>query len=299
MDEVIVFVPATSANLGPGFDCLGLALDLWNTTAFRLGGEGIRVSVKGEGSDILPSTPDNLVVRAFSEVYRRMEATQPGDIRLECENLIPLGSGMGSSAAAVLTGLLAANCFLGEPLSRLEILRIANEIEGHPDNAAAALFGGLVTVLPDLDPPLVHTTQVKPLDVILVLPDISLSTKAARDVLPAQVGLKDAVHNLGRTALVVKALHEGDLTLLAKVMDDRLHQPYRLGLIPGAEQAIRAAQRAGAAAALSGAGPGVIAFVSDETLKVEDEMRQAFLDAKVESRVFRLRVSTNAARWYA
>ncbi|MEW6650441.1 MAG: homoserine kinase [Chloroflexota bacterium] len=298
MNEVIVGVPATSANLGPGFDCLALALDLWNTTSFRLGGDGIQVTVNGEGSDILPKDTGNLVAQGFTALYVRREATMPRDVQIECNNLIPLASGLGSSAAAVLSGLLAANFFLGQPLSRLEILRLAVEVEGHADNAAAALFGGLVVVAADMNPPVVKSFPIEPVNLVVVLPCYNLSTNAARSVLPKQVSRAEAVFNLGRAALVVEALKEGNRKLLLRVMEDRLHQPHRLGLIPGAAKAIAAAQRLGCASALSGAGPGVIAFADDDAEMVADAMQAEFRAAGLESRCFFLTATTQTARWY-
>ncbi len=298
MSEVIIGVPATSANLGPGFDCLGLALDLWNTTTFRLGGDGIQVSITGEGSEVLPRDTGNLVVQGFTALYVRREATMPRDLQIECSNLIPLASGLGSSAAAVLSGLLAANFFLGQPLSRLEILRLAMEVEGHADNAAAALFGGLVVVAAETNPPLVKPIPIQPANLVVVLPRLALSTRAARAVLPNQISRADAVFNLGRTALVIEALREGDRKLLQRVMEDRLHQPQRLGLIPGAAEAMSAAHRLGCPAALSGAGPSVIAFADDNANAVAEAMQTAFRATGLESRCFFLPTTTQAARWY-
>ncbi len=298
MSEVIVGVPATSANLGPGFDCLGLALDLWNTTSFRLGGDGIQVTVIGEGSDVLPRDTGNLVVQGFTALYVRREATMPRDLHIECNNLIPLGSGLGSSAAAVLSGLLAANFFLGQPLSRLDILRLAMEVEGHADNAAAALFGGLVVVAVETNPPLVKSIPIQSANLVVVLPRLALSTSTARAVLPDPINRADAVFNLGRTALVVEALREGDRKLLQRVMEDRLHQPQRLNLIPGAAEAIQAAQRMGCPAALSGAGPSVFAFADDNAEVVAEAMQSAFRTAGLESRCLFLSTTTQTARWY-
>jgi len=298
MNEVVVTVPASSANLGPGFDCLGLALDLWNTTTFRLGGDGIRVHVEGEGAGKLPEDTGNLVVQAFTTLYVRREATMPRDLQVECHNLIPIESGLGSSTAAILTGLIAANFFLGQPLTRLELLRMTIDIEGHADNAAAALFGGLVLVASDLHPPIVRSYTLPALNLVVVVPKVDLSTREARKLLPAMVERCDAIFNLNRTALVIDALREGDRKLLMTAMDDRLHQPYRFPLIPGSQAAIRAANELGAAAALSGAGPSVIAFANDNANAVAQTMQAAFRAAGVESRCYHLTPTMKAAHWY-
>ncbi len=263
--SVSVRVPATTANLGPGFDCLGLTLDLWNRSTFTLSGQGIRVKLKGEGRGWLPTDERNLIAQAFLRFYGAMGKPAPQGLEIICDNQIPLGSGLGSSAAASLAGLLGANALLGGPANRQEVLSLAVEIEGHPDNAAAALWGGLVVVISHDQQPEVFRFEPAPLKVVVVLPSIYLPTSAARAVLPKMVPLADAVYNLGRTALVVEALRSGDLALLGKAMRDRLHQPYRLNLIPGAEQALRAACQSGAAAAaISGAGPSLIAFPVSE-----------------------------------
>lgn len=295
--SVKVRVPATTANLGPGFDCLGLALDLWNVATFRpdAGGTGVRVRVRGEGAGVLPEDGENLVARAATMLLRQQGAQLPAGLEIECENGIPLGSGLGSSGAAVLAGLLGANALLGKRLKQAEILRLAVEIEGHADNAAAALEGGLVIVAAAQDRFLTRRVEVPELPVCIVLPAVDLPTRAARAALPASVPMADAVFNLGRTALVVEALRAGDLGLLGAAMDDRLHQPYRFPLIPGALSARAAALEAGAiAAGLSGAGPSLAAF-GGEPAQVAAAMQAAFTAAGVRSRAFITRVSGDGA----
>lgn len=289
---VSVRVPATTANLGPGFDCLALSLDLWNETTLRLEGEGVQVRVQGEGEGKLPAGVDNLVAQSVLGFFRRMGRPEPPGLSIDCRNAIPMGSGLGSSGSAVLAGLLGANALLGEPAGRDEILRMAVEIEGHPDNAAAALLGGLVVVIGQGDGFLTRRFDIPPLSAVVVLPDVDLPTHTARAALPKSVSMQDAVFNLGRTALVVEALCTGDLDLLGQVMEDKLHQPYRLELIPGSKAALSAAKEAGAAAAaLSGAGPSLVAFGGDPE-PVSAAMQNAFDVAGVASRVFHLQ-STN------
>lgn len=303
--SVSVRVPATTANLGPGFDCLGLALDLWNVATFRLSGDGLRLRVRGEGAGLLPEDGENLVARAAAMLFRQQGAQPPAGLEIECENGIPLGSGLGSSGAAVLAGLLGANAMLGAPsganamlgapLERAEILRLAVEIEGHADNAAAALEGGLVIVAAAQDGFLTRRVDVPALPVCIVLPAVDLPTRAARAALPASVPMADAVFNLGRTALVVEALRAGDLALLGAAMDDKLHQPYRFPLIAGAESARAAALKAGATAAgLSGAGPSLVAFGGDPA-QVAAAMQAAFTAAGVKSRAFITRATADGA----
>jgi homoserine kinase len=208
----------------------------------------------------------------------------PAGLFIRCENRIPPGSGLGSSAAAALCGLVGANALLDRPLSNEILLELAVECEGHPDNAAAALFGGLV-ISASLDPGIaLSRVEPPPLQIALAVPHFELPTRVARQALPGQVGLHDAVFNIGRTALVVEALRAGDLELLGKVMHDRLHQPFRLHLIPGAESAIQAARQAGAAAvALSGAGPSLVAFARQDHDRIAQAMCSAFRTAGLDT----------------
>ena len=290
---VTVHVPATTANLGSGFDCLALALDLWNTCTFTVAPGDVRVEVAGEGAGQLPVDAHNLIARAFFEVYRRQGQLLPVGVRIGCENCIPLGSGLGSSAAAVVAGIAGANAILGNPLTPLDMLRIANELEGHADNAAAALFGGLTVVTSDSTGfLLVQKIECQTWQVTAVLPDFALPTVQARRALPAEVSMRDAVFNIGHSLLAAEALRTGDRDLLFRALEDRLHQPYRLKLIPGAESALQAARTLRAPAALSGAGPSIIAFPDDNAEAVQSAMQEAFSEAGVTSRAWILRTTS-------
>jgi homoserine kinase len=297
LSSVTVRVPASTANLGPGFDCLGLALTLENQVSISAKPGGIHVEILGEGAGELPATADNLVVQAIFHAYQAAGAAPPEGLHVRCKNRIPTGSGLGSSAAAILAGLLGANALLGGPLTTLELLRLGTDLEGHPDNIAAALFGGLVLVAnPPAGSPeelvIVRRVVIPSPNVAAVVPAIRLSTRDARRALPAQVSLGDAVYNLGRGIMVVEALRTGDLDLLGRVMNDRLHQPYRYPLIPGAAEAQQAALQAGAsAAALSGAGPGVVAFCRGPAGPVAEAMVNAFERRGVKARSWALRAS--------
>jgi len=298
--KVLVKVPATTANLGPGFDALGLALNLWNETEFTATDDRkIALTIEGEGESILPRDANNAIVDAALQIYERAGKPCPG-LRIHCRNRVPLGSGLGSSSAALLTGLLGANAVLGNPLSDEEILKLAIETEGHPDNVAPAMLGGLVASI-------VYEERVISLKlparanrgsihVTVVLPDFDFPTKQARAILPKQVERKDAIYNISRAVLVTEALRTGDLDLLGKAMTDALHQPYRLPLIPGAQAAMEAARHAGTAAvALSGAGPSLIAFSSKENPAVGAAMKRAFEQAGLSARIFELSTSYEGA----
>ncbi len=294
--RVHVSVPASTANLGPGFDCLGLALDLWNEADFKLEGSGIHLTVEGRHPEGQPSGTKNLVVRYALQLFKTIGQPPPQGMTIHCINRIPIGSGMGSSAAAILTGLLGANGLLGNPVSREGLMDLAADAEGHPDNVSAALLGGL-TISTQLARGLAtRRLSIAPLQIALAIPTLKMPTRAARAVLPAVISRRDAVFNLGRTALVVEALRNGDLHLLSQVMEDRLHEPYRLPLMPGAHQARLAALEVGAAAvALSGAGPGIAAFGREEMPRVARAMVAAFEAAGQTAEAFVLDVSERGA----
>lgn len=294
-DTVTIRVPATTANLGPGFDCLALSLDLWNEAVFSLQNSKIQVEIEGEGKDQIPSDPSNLMVRAYFQFCKHFSLPTPQGLHITCINRIPLCSGLGSSAAATLAGLLAARELTGHPAGQEEILRLACEIEGHPDNAAAALYGGLVIVIWDAHNLLTVRIETTAFQTAIVLPDLKLPTRVARAAIPTQIPHQDAVYNLGRTALVVEALRNGDLELLGRCMDDRLHQPYRLKLIPGASKALQNAHSSGAAVALSGAGPSLVAFTQGNPETIAETLMAPLTQAGLSARKFLLKTTNLGA----
>jgi homoserine kinase len=295
MQTFTVRVPATTANLGPGFDCLGMALDLWNQVTFSRSGRGVKVEIHGEGEDHLPKDDRNMIAQAVLRVYRKATEPPPYGLAIACENRIPLGSGLGSSAAAILSGMMGANALIGCPFSPQEILHLASEMEGHPDNMAAAQAGGLVAVTRVDGQELVQGIRLPDLKVVVVVPQFHLPTRLARAALPAEISHRDAAFNIGRALFVIEALRQADLDLLAKVLDDRLHQPYRLPLVPGAEAALQAARSAGSAAAISGAGPSLIAFPPGEHDRIGSLMVEAFRQARVAASYLILQVSPKGA----
>jgi homoserine kinase len=289
--RISVTVPATTANLGPGLDCLGLALNLYNKVVFEETSTGLSVSVSGEGEGIIPEDKTNLVVRAAERLFR-LTGRRPAGLRVVQENQIPVSSGLGSSAAAALGGVLAANGLAGEPLDREELLALTIEIEGHPDNVSPALFGGLTLVVDDNGKIIVTPIPIPEMTVAVVLPEFNLPTAEARAALPVQVPLADAIYNAGRVGLLVRALETGDYDALRVATQDKLHQPYRLPLIPGLPGVFEAGQSAGAAAvALSGAGPSIIAFAQAGHQEIASAMSQAFAAAGLKSRSWVLSIS--------
>ena len=263
-------VPATSANLGPGFDCLGLALNIWNEITFEPS-EKLTYHVTGEGAEKLNKATHlpwravpgrNLLTKAFTLIHEVCGKDMKG-VKIHAQNKIPMSSGLGSSAAAIMAGMFGANEMLGNPLKENEILKLATEMEGHPDNVAPALFGGLVVSVMSGDEIITRRYEIPELTIVIVKPNVDWPTRMARAVLPKSVSRTDAIYNIGRTALVIDALRTGDLDLMQKIMDDRIHQPYRLKHISAGMSAYKTAKRFGAAA-LSGAGPSIISFVPPE-----------------------------------
>ena len=275
-------VPATSANLGPGFDCLGLALNIWNEVAFEPA-EKISYQVTGEGAEKLNKGSRNLLTKAYALVHDVCRKEMK-PAKICAHNEIIMSSGLGSSAAAINTGLFGANEMLGKPLNENELLKLANEMEGHPDNVAPALLGGLVVSVMAAGEIITRRYETPEFMIVIVKPNVDWPTRTARAVLPKSVSRADAIFNIGRTTLVVDALRSGDLELLQKVMDDRIHQPYRLKYITGGMSAYKIAKQFGAAA-LSGAGPSIIAFVpSEKAEQTKTQIMQAFEERGVIAR---------------
>jgi homoserine kinase len=296
MKAVVVKAPASTANLGPGFDCLGLALNLCNTLEMSPAEQGVQVAIDGEGAETLPRGARNLMVRAARRVFNSV-GRSPHGLCLRVKNEIPLSSGLGSSAASIVAGMVAANAMADGKLSREELLRLAAEMEGHPDNAAASLYGGLNLVTTVSGTPLARQAQVADFKLVVALPQVQISTKAMRRVLPRQVPLRDAVFNVGRALLTVEALRNADFQLLEVAMVDRLHQTQRLRFIPGGEAAMTAARKAGASAvALSGAGPALVAFAPDRHERIARAMARTFKGAGLEVATYILEIDRQGAR---
>jgi homoserine kinase len=257
-------VPASTANLGSGFDTLGLALTLYNEVELTDEGEGVQLLVEGEGSVVLEKAGSrNLVLRAIQATLEEF-GVRPVGLRVRQLNRIPLRRGLGSSAAACLGGIAAAARMAGVELSTDEILARALPFEGHPDNITPALLGGLtVSAIVEGRVVSARVRVPKHLKALVVIPTLEIATKRAREVLPQQVPHQDAVFNLNRLALLLAGLTMDRLELLAAGTEDRLHQPYRAALLPGMETILEEGRRAGALATfLSGAGSSLLALIN-------------------------------------
>lgn len=331
--KISVRIPATSANLGPGFDCIGLALDLWNEFELTLASAEshsamtndhkqveMSVDIIGEGAGRLPRTKAHLVAQVLLKELEHMHCPVPTMMHLVCRNNVPAGSGLGSSSTAVLGGLMLAAAVKDQGLGikdsanlqspipnfqspKIEILNRAIELEGHGDNVAPAYLGGMIVVSPKSGPNdasgshyITHRVNIKPQKAVVCVPDFHFLTSTARAAVPQQFSRSDMIFNIGRAMLVVEALRDADYGLLGQAMDDRLHEPYRLPLIPGAVAAKAAALAHGAAAVtLSGAGPGLIAFTTTDHDAIGAAMVNAFAQANLHARYWVLNTLEHGA----
>jgi homoserine kinase len=262
---VHVRVPATSANLGPGFDAFGLALDLYDDVEVRTTGGGTRVEVSGEGAGEVPIDETHLILRSMRAAFDVL-GEQPAGVELRCTNRIPHGRGLGSSAAAIVAGVVGARALVADGAQRLPddaALELASALEGHPDNVAACLLGGFTLAWLDGDAARARAVRMEPsagTRVVVFVPSEPVSTERARALLPTHVPHADAARNAGRAALLVQALTARPDLLLAAT-EDRLHQQYRLPAMPASAELVSRLRAEGVAAVISGAGPTVLAFV--------------------------------------
>ena len=269
--KVSVKVPATSANLGPGFDTLGMALSYYDELEVEaVAGDGAFVEVIGEGAGEVPTDASNLVVRSIAYVFEKSGQKLPG-LRLKAHNIIPHGRGMGSSGAAVVSGIVAAKGLLEGVVdfTSQQLLQLATDLEGHPDNVAPALFGGLTIAWEDASGPhhkkLIVHRGVSPLELV---PNFKMSTATARALQPESVPHEDAVFNVSRSALLVAALTQSPELLMAAT-EDRLHQDYRAEAMPEAGKVIELMRANNHAAVVSGAGPSVLVLASDPAERMQ------------------------------
>ncbi|RQD72579.1 MAG: homoserine kinase [Tindallia sp. MSAO_Bac2] len=271
-----VSVPATSANMGPGFDCLGVALGLYNRIEVEKTDEGLVIENLGKDSDMLPVDETHLVYQSMKRVYEETGEKTPG-LHIKVFNEIPVSRGLGSSAACIVGGIVAANELLGKPLSQKKTLDLSVEVEGHPDNVTPALLGGVVVSSKgdNATTPYVQFPAPEQLEWTIAVPNVSLSTKKARQALPQQVPFEHAVKNLGNASLLVAALLTENFGVLSNALQDYLHQPYRSKLLPELDFIFSEAKdRKIRQLYLSGAGP-TLAYI---TWQEHDSGKETFLN---------------------
>ncbi|MFH1540475.1 MAG: homoserine kinase [Elusimicrobiota bacterium] len=296
MKNIKIKIPATTANFGSGFDILGTSLKLYNeleVEQLKIKNDAslkLKIEIVGEGKDTLPKDERNIVYQAMGLVFDKLVESwksEVGSLKIKLTNRIPLARGLGSSAAARLGGIVAANEICGNKLSEDEIIQIVSKLEGHPDNVVPSFFGGLCVC--SFDEKNVRYTKIKmpsDLKAVLCIPDFELSTNKARDILPKMVSHKDAVFNSSRVALFISAIIQKKYDLLEIAMDDKLHQPYRKKLIPGMDDVFNFAKKAGAhGVCISGSGPTILAVSSQKlAVKIGKSMCQAFSKNNVKSK---------------
>ena len=301
--KVVVDVPATTANLGPGFDCLGAALDLNNRFAMRRiegNGERFELIIEGTEGSHLRGGPDNLVYRAAQRVWKAA-GLEPVALEARVRLAVPPARGLGSSATAIVAGLMGANALVGEPLSKEKLLELAIDIEGHPDNVVPSLLGGLCMTAKAASQRwrVVRCEWAPSVQAVVAIPSIRLSTSEARRAMPKAIPVSDAVVNLGALTLLLQGLRTGNGDLIADGMHDRLHEPYRWRLIKGGDQVKAAALEAGAwGCAISGAGPSIIALCPEgKGTAISRAMVRSWETAGVASRAPVLNVQTSGSHW--
>ncbi len=266
-----VRIPATTANVGPGFDCLGIALDIYNNFFIEEIEEGLII----EGCDEEYSNEDNLIYKSMKKCFEKI-GYKPTGIKIKIENDIPISRGLGSSASCVLGGVIAANKIAGDKLNKDEILKISSEIEGHPDNVAPALLGGMVTSIKEGDD--IYCSKInipKGLKFCALIPDFKLSTEKSRAVLPSKIPYTDGVFNVGRVSLMVSALINGQFDLIKLACKDNLHQKYRGSLIKDYDDIIKKCKDLDSVGVfLSGAGPTIMVMLKEDDIDFYDKIDQ-------------------------
>jgi len=302
--NVLVEVPSTTANLGPGFDCLGAALGLENYfTITRIEGDSERFELIMESTEgnHLRGGPENLFYRAAQRVWQTAEV-EPFALEARVKLAVPPARGLGSSATAIVAGLVGANALLNDPLSKEKLLELAIDIEGHPDNVVPSLLGGLCFTAKAASERwrVIKCDWDESIKAVVAIPSLRLSTSEARRVMPKNVPLGDAVSNLGSLTLLLNGLRTGREDLITDGMHDRLHEPYRWKLIKGGQQVCEAAISAGAfGCAISGAGPSILALCKEEKGRaISQSMVRAWEAEGVASRAPLLNLQTKGSTWY-
>jgi len=297
MKKVKVKIPASTTNLGPGFDCLGLALQLYNTVELtRVKERRIIIDIKGEGEESLPKNKENIIIPALKLIFDNAGLPLEG-IKIKEINNIPIKRGLGSSAATRLGGILGASALLEKRLTSREIIELATQLEGHPDNVAASLLGGLVTIsYSNKEIKWLKMAIPVSLKVIVAIPELEISTEKARNILPLKIPLSDVIFNLSHLAILISSLKEKRWENLLFATEDKVHQPYRKALLPGMEEVFQAAIKGGARGVfLSGSGSTIAALSDKKEEIIGKAMQNALAEKKIKSRVMILKIDGKGA----
>lgn len=307
--KISVKVPATIANIGPGFDCLGMALPLYNTITIEetvLPGTGIEINVindENTTNDLIfehvPMDENSIIYKAVELLYNSIGQT-PSELKITVQSQIPIARGLGSSASVIVGGLLAANELLGKPADEVALLSIATEVEGHPDNVTPAIVGGLVLTSQEDDGRIIYTKLEWPEEwaITICIPDYELSTEISRSVLPKEVPMADAVFNAKHLGMFVQAVNTKDTALIKLALHDRLHQPYRMKLVPGLDKITEKLKHEEGmlGCVLSGAGPSIAIISERNNLdKIKTIVKETWEDLNVKVDIMTLPVEKQGA----
>lgn len=308
--KISVKVPATTANMGPGFDCLGMALPVYNTVTIEetvLPGTGVEINVIADSDSIdqlsldhIPLDENSIVYKAVELLYNSIGQT-PSELKITIHSNIPVARGLGSSSSVIVGALIAANELLGRPADEVALLTIACEIEGHPDNITPAIVGGLVISSQEDDGSVVYRKLDWPDEwaVTVCVPDFELSTDIARSVLPSEVPMKDAIFNAKRLAMFVESVHTKDSALMKLALQDRLHQPYRMKLVPGLDSIIENLKHFDdvLGCVLSGAGSSILIISEKNNVdKIKDIVKETWANKNIKCEIRTLSVENNGAQ---
>ena len=307
--KVSVKVPATTANLGPGFDCMGMALPIYNTITIEetvLPGTGVEINVIADDDktdelslEHIPMDENSIIYKAVELLYNSIGQT-PSELKITVHSQIPIARGLGSSASVIVGGLLAANELLGKPADEAALLSIATEVEGHPDNVTPAIVGGLVLTSSEDDGSIIYKKLDWPKEwtITVCVPEYELATDISRSVLPKEVPMEDAVFNAKRLGMFVHAIHTKDSALMKLVLKDKLHQPYRMKLVPGLEKIIENLKHEEnvIGCVLSGAGPSILVISEKNNLdKIQSIVKDTWADLNVKADIYTLPVEEKGA----
>lgn len=304
--KVTVRVPATTANLGPGFDCLGMALPMYNEITVEetiMPGTGVEINIIDEMDEFetlsIPTDENNIAYKAIDLLYNSIGQTA-SELKISIKTKIPIAKGLGSSASVIVGGLIAANELLGKPADEAALLSIATEVEGHPDNIAPCILGGFVLSSLEDDGSITYRKLPWPKDwkITVCIPDFELATDISRSVLPEKVSIKDAAYNSRRCAMLIEAVHTNDFKLMKLALQDKLHQPYRMKLVPGLGEISEKLKHEEnvMGCVLSGAGPSLIVISKGTGLdRLREIISQTWFDLNVRSEIRTLEIEEEGA----
>lgn len=307
--KVTVKVPATTANIGPGFDCMGMALPIYNTITIEetvLPGTGVQINVMAENDSAdefslehIPMDENSIIYKAVELLYNSIGQT-PSELKITIHSQIPIARGLGSSASVIVGGLIAANELLGKPADEAALLSIATEVEGHPDNVTPAIVGGLTLTSSEDDGSIVYRKLDWPEEwtLTLCIPEYELATDISRSVLPKEVPMQDAVYNAQRMGMFVHAIHTKDAKLMKLALKDRLHQPYRMKLVPGLEKIAERLKHEEnvIGCVLSGAGPSILIISEKNNLdRIKSVVKEVWNDLNLKADIITVPVEKNGA----